>query len=63
MEKFIADTSKFPTFSGAKKAIKKDWSVDKIQQFTNVFDQVIGKRRNTSGLSGGTAQHANRRGK
>jgi len=40
MEKFIEDTSKFPTFSGAKKAIKKDWSVNKIQQFTNVFDQV-----------------------
>jgi transcriptional regulator with PAS, ATPase and Fis domain len=40
MEKFIEDTSKFPPFSGAKKAIKKDWSVDKIQQFTNVFDQV-----------------------
>ena len=40
MEKFIEDTSKFPPFSGTKKAIKKDWSVDKIQQFTNVFDQV-----------------------
>jgi transcriptional regulator with PAS, ATPase and Fis domain len=51
MEKFIADTSKFPTISGAKKAIKKDWSVDKIQQFTNVFDQV------TSVLSRIDARH------
>jgi len=51
MEKFIGDTSKFPTFSGAKKAIKKDWSVDKIQQFTNVFDQV------TSVLSRIDARH------
>ena len=39
-EKFIEDASKFPTVSGAKKARRKDWSVDKIQQFTNVFDQV-----------------------
>ena len=51
MEKFIEDTSKFPTFTGAKKAIKKDWSVDKIQQFTNVFDQV------TSVLSRIDARH------
>jgi transcriptional regulator with PAS, ATPase and Fis domain len=51
MEKFIEDTSKFPAFSGAKKAIKKDWSVDKIQQFTNVFDQV------TSVLSRIDARH------
>ena len=51
MEKFIEDTSKFPTFSGAKKAIKKDWSVDKIQQITNVFDQV------TSVLSRIDARH------
>ena len=51
MEKFIEDTSKFPTISGAKKAIKKDWSVDKIQQFTNVFDQV------TSVLSRIDARH------
>jgi transcriptional regulator with PAS, ATPase and Fis domain len=51
MEKFIENTSKFPTFAGAKKAIKKDWSVDKIQQFTNVFDQV------TSVLSRIDARH------
>jgi two-component system, NtrC family, response regulator AtoC len=51
MEKFIEDTSKFPPFSDAKKAIKKDWSVDKIEQFTNVFDQV------TSVLSRIDARH------
>ena len=51
MEKFIEDTSKIPTISGAKKAKKKDWSVDKIQQFTNVFDQV------TSVLSRIDARH------
>jgi len=51
MEKFIEDTSKFPTLTGAKKGIKKDWSVDKIQQFTNVFDQV------TSVLSHIDARH------
>jgi len=51
MEKFIEDTSKFPTISKAKKAKKKDWSVDKIQQFTNVFDQV------TSVLSRIEARH------
>ena len=51
MEKFIEDTSNFPTFSGAKKAKKKEWSVDKIQQFTNVFDQV------TSVLSRIDARH------
>ncbi len=51
MEKFVEDTSKFPTISGAKKAKKKDWTVDKIQQFTNVFDQV------TSVLSRIDARH------
>jgi transcriptional regulator with PAS, ATPase and Fis domain len=51
MEKFIEDTSKFPTISKAKKAKEKDWSVDKIQQFTNVFDQV------TSVLSRIDARH------
>ena len=51
MEKFIEDTSKFPTISKAKKAKEKDWSVDKIQQYTNVFDQV------TSVLSRIEARH------
>jgi transcriptional regulator with PAS, ATPase and Fis domain len=51
MEKFIEDTSKFPTISKAKKAKEKDWSVDKIQQYANVFDQV------TSVLSRIDARH------
>jgi transcriptional regulator with PAS, ATPase and Fis domain len=51
IEKFVEDASKFPAFSGAKKARKKDWSVDKIQEFTNVFDQV------TSVLSRIDARH------
>jgi transcriptional regulator with PAS, ATPase and Fis domain len=40
VEKFVEKASKFPSFSGPKKSRKTDWSVDKIQQFTNVFDQV-----------------------
>jgi transcriptional regulator with PAS, ATPase and Fis domain len=51
MEKFVEDASKFATISKAKKAKEKDWSVDKIQQFTNVFDQV------TSVLSRIDARH------
>ena len=51
MEKFIEDASKIPTLSKAQKAKKKDWSVDRIQQFTNVFDQV------TSVLSRIDARH------
>ena len=51
VEKFVKEASKFPSFSGSKKAKKKEWSVDKIQQFTNVFDQV------TSVLSRIDARH------
>ena len=51
IEKFVEDASKFPAFSGTQKARKKDWSVDKIQEFTNVFDQV------TSVLSRIDARH------
>ena len=40
VEKFVAETSKFPSFGASKKSNNKEWSVDKIQQFTNVFDQV-----------------------
>ena len=40
VENFIAKASKLPAFSASSKKGKKDWSVDKIQQFTNVFDQV-----------------------
>jgi transcriptional regulator with PAS, ATPase and Fis domain len=51
VEKFVKEASKFPSFSGSKKIKKKEWSVDKIQQFTNVFDQV------TSVLSRIDARH------
>ncbi len=51
VEKFVEDASKFSSFAGTKKSKKKEWSVDKIQQFTNVFDQV------TSVLSRIDARH------
>jgi len=51
VEDFVEKASKFPSFSGSKKTKKKDWSVDKIQQFTSVFDQV------TSVLSRIDARH------
>ena len=51
VEKFVAETSKFPSFGASKKSNNKEWSVDKIQQFTNVFDQV------TSVLSHMDARH------
>jgi transcriptional regulator with PAS, ATPase and Fis domain len=40
VENFVEKASKFPSFSGPQKSTRKDWSVDKIQHFTNVFDQV-----------------------
>jgi transcriptional regulator with PAS, ATPase and Fis domain len=51
VEQFMEKASQFPTFSGSKQNSKKDWSVDKIQQFSNVFDQV------TSVLSRMDARH------
>ncbi len=51
VEQFVEKASKLPTFSAAKKAGKKDWSVDRIQQYSNVFDQV------TSVLSRMDARH------
>ncbi|MEE4265799.1 MAG: sigma 54-interacting transcriptional regulator, partial [Desulfobacteraceae bacterium] len=51
VEKFVAEASKFHSFGVSKKSKKKEWSVDKIQQFTNVFDQV------TSVLSRMDARH------
>jgi transcriptional regulator with PAS, ATPase and Fis domain len=51
VEKFVEEASKFPSFTGAKTSKKKEWSVDKIEQFTNVFDQV------TSVLSRIDARH------
>jgi transcriptional regulator with PAS, ATPase and Fis domain len=51
VEQFIEKASNFPSFTVPKKASKKDWSVDRIQQFSNVFDQV------TSVLSRMDARH------
>jgi len=51
VEKFIANASKLPSLSGTRKTGKKDWSVDKIEQFSSVFDQV------TSVLSRIDARH------
>ena len=38
VEQFVEQARKLPTFSGSKKVGKKDWSVDRIQQYSNVFD-------------------------
>jgi len=51
VEEFVEKASKLSSFSVPKKASKKDWSVDKIQQISNVFDQV------TSVLSRMDARH------
>jgi transcriptional regulator with PAS, ATPase and Fis domain len=51
VEDFVEKASKYANFSGAPKTRKKDWSVDKIQQFSSVFDQV------TSVLSRMDARH------
>ena len=51
VEKFVEEANKFPSFGASGKSKKKDWSVDKIEQFTNVFDQV------TSVLSRIDARH------
>jgi len=51
VEQFVEKATNFPTFSVPEKPRKKDWSVDRIQQFSNVFDQV------TSVLSRMDARH------
>jgi transcriptional regulator with PAS, ATPase and Fis domain len=51
VERFVENTANIPTLSVPKKAGKKDWSVDRIQQFSNVFDRV------TSVLSRMDARH------
>ena len=51
VEKFVKEAGKLSSFAGSKKSRQKEWSVDKIQQFTNVFDQV------TSVLSRMDARH------
>ena len=41
VEQFVEKASKLPAFSRAPAPkSRKDWSVDKMEQFTNVFDQV-----------------------
>jgi transcriptional regulator with PAS, ATPase and Fis domain len=51
VEEFVDKAAKFANFSGSKGAKKKDWTVDRIQQFSSVFDQV------TSVLSRMDARH------
>jgi transcriptional regulator with PAS, ATPase and Fis domain len=51
VEKFVEETRKLSSFAGSEKSKNKMGSVDKIQQFTNVFDQV------TSVLSRMDAHH------
>ncbi len=51
VEKFVKEAGKFSSLAGSKKTKKKEWTVDKIEQFTNVFDQV------TSVLSRMDARH------
>jgi transcriptional regulator with PAS, ATPase and Fis domain len=51
VEKFVEETGKLSSFAGSEKSKNKMGSVDKIQQFTNVFDQV------TSVLSRMDAHH------
>ena len=51
VEDFVEKASKFPNLSVAKDGGKKDWSVDRIEQFSHVFDQV------TSVLSRVDARH------
>jgi transcriptional regulator with PAS, ATPase and Fis domain len=51
VEEFVEKASKFPNLSVSKETGKKDWTVDRIQQFSNVFDQV------TSVLSRVDARH------
>jgi len=51
VEDFVEKASKFAHFKDSPKSRKKDWSVDRIQQFSSVFDQV------TSVLSRMDARH------
>jgi transcriptional regulator with PAS, ATPase and Fis domain len=51
VEKFVENAKRLASLSGPQTSKHKDWSVDKLQQFTNVFDQV------TSVLSRMDARH------
>jgi len=51
VDKFVETASKIPAVSASEKTGKKNWTVDRIQQYSNVFDQV------TSVLSRMDARH------
>jgi transcriptional regulator with PAS, ATPase and Fis domain len=51
VEKFVEQAKKLPQLADSKSSQQEDWSVDKIQQFTSVFDRV------TSVLSRIDARH------
>lgn len=51
VEQFVENAKKLASFSSSKSKRGKDWSIDKIEHFTNVFDQV------TSVLSRMDARH------
>ena len=51
VERFVEKARNIPTLSVPEKAGKKDWSVDRIQQYSSVFDKV------TSVLSRMDARH------
>jgi len=51
VEQFVETASKIPAVSASEKTGKKNWAVDRIQQYSNVFDQV------TSVLSRMDARH------
>jgi transcriptional regulator with PAS, ATPase and Fis domain len=51
VEQFVENAKKLASFSNPKSKNNKDWSVDKLEQFANVFDQV------TSVLSRIDARH------
>ena len=51
VEDFVEKASQFPNLSAAKDSGKTDWTVDRIEQFSHVFDQV------TSVLSRVDARH------
>jgi transcriptional regulator with PAS, ATPase and Fis domain len=51
VEQFVENAKKLASLSNSKPAKGKDWSVDKMEQFANIFDQV------TSVLSRMDARH------
>jgi transcriptional regulator with PAS, ATPase and Fis domain len=51
VEKFVENAKKLASLPGTRSAKKTDWSIDKLEQFSNVFDQV------TSVLSRIDARH------